>query len=83
MTSDTRSKPIPHYALIDARVTAGITQYEVAYRARISQAQYYNYEAGYRIMTDEVAERIATILGVPVETLMQPPTSTPTPPVAA
>ncbi len=50
--------------LIEQRKKTGLTQSEVARRARISDRAYQNYESGERIPQADVAIRIADVLGV-------------------
>lgn len=50
--------------LIEQREKNGLTQSEVAHRARVSDRAYQNYESGERVPKADVAIRIANVLGV-------------------
>lgn len=50
--------------LVETREKRGLTQVEVAKKAKITDRAYQNYEAGERIPRADVAIRIADALGV-------------------
>jgi len=55
-----------------ARVTRKVTQWELARRTGISQAQISLFERGYREPSDEIKQKIAGAIDIPVDVINWP-----------
>jgi transcriptional regulator with XRE-family HTH domain len=61
-----------YITIAEARVSAGLTQNDVAAEAGVSRGTYWNWEANRCALTDRAAlRRIARLLGVPASRLVQ------------